>query len=375
MIYILPLILLLIFAIYREYSNNYAVNRNKPIFYMFLSYLMIIMAFRYRVGIDTLNYMVGYESVEEFGRTSFKEIFEQFEPLNVLLRSLAKSISDDFVVYQIFHVFILNVLIARFIIKHTRHILFALFFYFLLMALYFNTEILRESLAVAVFINAYDYIKQKKWLKYYLCVLIAIGFHTSALITLFIPLVKNFKFNKLFWVILIIFVSILYVFQADLGLLALYLDPDAGEKLEKYLSADRFNINWIIVHSIKNIILPSFIIYIYKKRKKTIEYENMLALYIIIGFGAIFLQIIFSRITNYFVFYYIILLADILPNLRVSKYRLISIFSVSLFCLYIYYTEYFIPNTNGILRYSRWYPYHSIITKKTDADRESLWGF
>lgn len=333
------------------------------------------MALRYRVGIDTLNYMEGYQWVKPIDKTSFAEIFAQFEPLNVLLRSLAKGISDDFVIYQIFHVVLLNALIARFILKHTKNILFALFFYFLLAALYFNTEILRESLAVAVFINAYDYMKQNKWLKYYACIVVAIGFHTSAIITLLMPLSNMLRLNKLFWICSIVFVLVLIQFQNQLEFIALYLDATAGEKLTRYLNSDRLNINWIISQLISTVFFPLSFLYILKKRKISLEYENMVGLYIVMGLGIIPLQIIFSRFTNYFVFFYILLLAEVLPQIKLNRFKIVQLMLVNSLIIWILGMDYFkqVNSLNQVRRLSRWYPYHSIIEKEKDPTREQSW--
>ena len=334
------------------------------------------MALRYRVGIDTLNYMRNFEWVLPIERTSLFEIFSQFEPLNVLLRSIAKSFSDDFVFFQILHVFILNTLIARFILRHTQHILFALFFYFLLAGLYFNTEILRESLAVAVFINAFDYLKQKQWLKYYLCTAIAIGFHTSASLTLLIPLVYKIQLNRFFWFVSGVFLVLLFVFQSQLHFIAIFFESTAGDKIIGYLNQDRLNINWMIVQVLNTAAFPIFFLYLNRKTLGKSENENMVGFYIVMGLGTIPVQMIFSRFTNYFVFFYIVMLANLIPLIKTSIFRLIATPSLCLYFAVILYLGYFrrVSSVNEMKVYSRWYPYHSVFNKVKDPIREANWS-
>lgn len=369
MIYILPLILILIFAIYNEYINNKSVKSKKPIFYCFLLYLIGTMAMRYRVGMDTMNYMNYYDSIEPLGSVPFKFYFEQFEPLSYLLRGTARYFSDEFVVYQFLHVVLLNTLIARFILKNTQYILFALFFYFLTSALYFNTEILRESLAVAVFINSYKYIEEKKWLKYYICVLISIGFHTSATFLLIVPLFYKLKFNKVFWVVLVLFVVLLILFQEKLNLIALYFGDTASGKISGYLSSDTTNLNGKIAAFLRFSLFPILFSYLYKIRQQQFKYANLIVLYVFVGIGSVINYVIFSRIGNYFMFFYIILLAEILPTLKLAKYKYVAICTMIMYCSIVSYAQYIANNI-----YIRWYPYHSVITKDTDAAREQFWN-
>ena len=374
MIYLIPLFILLIFAINCEYNVTPDPSRNKPIVYVFLSYIGVLMAFRYRLSLDTINYMEVYHLVKPLNKLSFVEVFEQYEPLNIFLKSLAKNISDEFYVYQIFHSIILNILISRFIVKNTKYVLFALFFYFLLTALYFNAAIMRESLAIAVFINAYSYIEKKKWLRYYLCCFIALGFHTSALITFIIPLFRNLKFNWFYCLGLIVFVGAIGYFQNQLTFVAEYLDPEARRKLLGYLTGDRFNIYWIIVQLINKAAFPFLFFILYKNIKRSFKYESMILVNIAMGIGSIFLQIIFQRLANYFIMFYILMLAELLPLYKVSKNRVVLMYVMCFFVFTIFYLYYFksvdSSKMKDIPQYSSFYPYHSILFKEIDPVRE-----
>ena len=377
MIYLLPLLILLFVAIYREYINDYSVKSNRPIFFIFLSYLVVLMAFRYRIGIDTLTYMDKYQYVESIGNTTLSAIFSEYEPLNGLLRSITKSFSDDFLLFQIVHVVLLNTLLARFILRHTDKILLGLFFYFLLAGIYFNTEILRESLAVAVFLNAYDFLLKKKWIQYYLCAFIALGFHTSALITFIIPFIRHFKANKFFILVLIGFAISLMVFAPQLQLIALYLSPEAASKVLFYLDTFNFdfNFNRYLVGLSRDIILPFILLHLYKKKVGENKYEGIICLSILFSVGSMLFPVLFGRLTNYFLFYYIILLAEASKlNKAAFQHKFVylagicGVFMVTMFMDYMRKNE---DNKNDKL--IRYYPYSSVITKEKYPPRESLW--
>lgn len=372
MIYLIPLILLFLIAYHREYSRGYTTETNIPIFVAFMLYLVILMGLRYRVGLDTLNYMGSYDSVMRFRNTNLKFIFDQLEPLNYLIKSIAKNFSDDFVVYQAFHVVLLNILIGRFIIRNCEYILFALFFYFLFAGLYFNSEILRESVAVAIFLNAYEYIQRRSWVKYYLCATIALGFHTSALIIFVIPFLSRLRLNTFFFVFLGIFTLLIIRFQDELQLLVVYLDPEVSKKVMIYLEKEGLSVIGLSVALMRMSIIPIMILNLYK-REYIIDFEYMIAIYILMGVGAIFIPTIFSRFSNYFIFFFIILLANSIVDLKETRYRGLTLIIVFIFSLSSFVSSYFSDVGDGKhRRYIRWYPYHSVISKDKDKIREDF---
>ena len=99
-------------------------------------------------------------------------------------------VGDDFVYFQLLHIIILNSCLFYFISKSTEYRFSALFFCFIYYYLYFSTEILRESLAIFVFVLNYKNYEEGNWFKYYCGVCIAILFHISAVILIVFPFVN-----------------------------------------------------------------------------------------------------------------------------------------------------------------------------------------
>ena len=60
----------------------------------------------------------------------------------------------------------------------------------------FNFELMRETIAVAIFLMyGIKYYLSKKWIKYYLIVLLAYSFHPSAMMMFLLPLIRNLKWG------------------------------------------------------------------------------------------------------------------------------------------------------------------------------------
>ena len=216
--YIVPFVLLIICMVLFEivYPNKFA---SKFFFVVFVIYFSILMALRYRVGGDTLAYMSSYSRIPTFDKLELQDLLYTIsDPLYVLLCSISKSIHTSFYVFQIIHSIILNVSVSVFLMKYSKMLLFSFVLFLFSNYLYFSTEILRESLAVCVFLFAFKYLFNRMYLKYYLCCIVAFGFHVSAIILFFIPLYMNFNIktklyiNMLFFLFLLLLKDVVFDF-------------------------------------------------------------------------------------------------------------------------------------------------------------------
>ena len=188
-VYLIPL-LASVFGVYKFDINK---KRGGQILYYFLFiYLVLLIGLRFEVGGDTLVYMEDYKWRPDLAEWEFSWT-DYYEPLYTLLCALAKSIGSDFVYFQLLHSLIFNTCLFYFISKNTEYKFSALFLCFIYYYLYFSTEILRESLAIFVFILNYRNYERGNWGKYYLGVCVAVLFHISAVILLIFPFVRWMK--------------------------------------------------------------------------------------------------------------------------------------------------------------------------------------
>ena len=156
--YIVPFVLLIICMVLFEivYPNKFA---SKFFFVVFVIYFSILMALRYRVGGDTLAYMSSYSYIPTLDKLELQDLLYTIsDPLYVLLCSISKSIHPSFYVFQIIHSIILNVSLSVFLMRYSKMLLFSFVLFLFSNYLYFSTEILRESLAVCVFLFAFKYL-------------------------------------------------------------------------------------------------------------------------------------------------------------------------------------------------------------------------
>jgi len=330
-----------------------------------------------------LNYMDSYEKLPSLGNLSMID-FESFRysPLYIIFCAICKSISDSFVVFQLFHSLVINLIIFRFIYKYSNYRFCAVFFYFLLSYINYNFVVLREALAIATFLFSYDYYRNGSWLKYYVCAFVAFGFHTSGIFVFFLPLLKKLKFNPSYFILLSFCFILFNIFSNNLLFLfqIFLITENIEEQATSYL--ELFNLNWTI--RLYNVciyaIFPLFFILLRKQNNGNNKYyENMLCVYVLIGMLIWFVPI-FYRFTNYITMFYVLLLSDVFFDIaklrffsRTRKFAVIGIFSI--FYISMSFLSFF-TSYEGVedgKAYRDFYPYHSIFNPVKDPIREKIW--
>ncbi|WP_313097154.1 EpsG family protein [Empedobacter sp.] len=366
------LFLIVTFSIIIFDLNKYKELKTQIYYFIFI-FSSLLMGLRYKVGIDTYNYMVSFKNVPYFYNIHFSEILNyEYPPLFLIISSLIKTfISNEFYVFQLFHTFFINYVIFFFIKKNIKFPFIGIFVYFLIYFLYFNTEIIKESIAVCIFLLNYKNLVNRKWLRYYILVIISILFHPSASILLLLPLLINLRFNKKF----IIIFSIAILLMLNLSIILPHFSFfEKIRKVQFYLEQDEINnmnFTWNLLLTIQLSVFPFLTLFFLKRiYKLETKFENILLVMVIIGSGCLLNGVIFQRFTNYFIPFYGILLANLFYTyiFKYNKFKiLVSFFLVSMCTIYNY-------DFWSHSRYKIWIPYHSIFNEKEDSDRNELYN-
>ncbi|MDO5341217.1 MAG: EpsG family protein [Bacteroidia bacterium] len=215
MVYLVALVLILIPFIRFDILKK--GGKERLWYYICLSALTLIAGLRYRVGGDTLGYMVHFETYPDIAgifRFNFEAAY--YMPLWYVYNSIFKSLGDSFYVFQIVQAFLVNAAFFRFFKRYSKHFFAVLLVYFVGYYLFYNTEILRSALCVALFLEAYPFLEKKKYHWYFLLSLVAVGFHISAVFIFIVPLFRlikkeNFIFCIVSGVVILLMASLINV--------------------------------------------------------------------------------------------------------------------------------------------------------------------
>lgn len=347
-------------------KNNRLIDR---LIYSFIYlYIVLLVGLRYKVGIDTYNYMDSYKLIPNFRNLNLRIILEhEYQPLFLIILSFIKTfVSNNFYFVQIIHALFINYAIFYFVDKHVNFKYVYLLIYLLTFFMYFNFEILKESTAVAIFLFAYNFYIKRKYFIYFLLIIIAILIHQSAVILLLFPIINKLKFNYKYVIFLMIFIVFLKSSEDYIGLFQ--LKESMVEKINFYYeSRDVLNLNWVVLQLLQMVIIP-YVLFISFRKKLHTSHDSIVLFYITLGIGVLFYQIVFFRFSNYIIPFFVLYLVNIIDYISYNKNCKKYIFLIIFYCcLYNY----------NFLRggeYVRWFPYESIINEDKNIERENLYN-
>jgi hypothetical protein len=302
------------------------------------------------------------------------------------LTSFCKSFGN-FIWLQIIVAIIANSCYFYFFIKTTTKVFTGLLIYFLLDYLYFNTDIIRESISVGFCLVALVKWCNKKYILFYFFVLIATLFHFFAITFFLIPLVLTSRINskiKIFFALIsFIFLVSLQSATSTIGIIISLLNSDNDISIFSSFESSEISISGYIFNFMRVIPLLFIILYYSGKRKMS---SLLIPKRIVLIFSYIFIYIVMlrvfaipflERLLNYVIFIiHLIHISISLDIARVyftksSRFIVILIFIFSSFFFYIapFLT---IHPLYGVRYYKIYYPYYSIFSEETDKDRELI---
>ena len=342
-------------------------------------FVFILMAgLRYRLGTDTPNYIWHfYHDIPRLDKLTIEDVSIGNKSLWIILNSTILSLGGRFYIVQLIQATIVNVIVFKYIKKHSTYLFTCLFFYFLCMYFTLNMEVMKASLSIVVCYYANDYILQKKWKKAYLLYILAVLFHPQALVIMITPLFAFLRFNKTGALVLVssfvIGLLIQYVFGDYLMLFE--FDDAIEEKTvalannEHTLSQDHSQI--YLTMAVYVYIVYAIITYYVVKRysdSKLQKFEPFLFFFTFFYVIAIN-SFIFYRFAMYYMIYLVLYISETFVKVAKRRRRMSSglayFKSVIMVIPFIVLVGYF----RGSRAY-RYYPYSSVIERSVDKDRE-----
>lgn len=187
MIYIIILLMMLACS----YAYDYRKHKTLSSFFyvLFFIALVVVAGLRFRLGTDSVMYEKYYADVPAFWELEkFKFDSIRFEPGFMIFASIPRSFSPDFMWLQFFESIVVNFAVFWFVLKNASNRFLALSLYFILLYFNLNMQVMREALAVSMFLFAWPFFRDGKWIQYYIFTCLATFFHVSAVFTLLVPL-------------------------------------------------------------------------------------------------------------------------------------------------------------------------------------------
>lgn len=295
---------------------------------------ILVCGLRYNVGTDFENYQIWFFQYLN-APISFEDKDFGFGIMIKIIQLFTVNPQILFIISAI----IINILIMLFIKENTD---FYDLGYFLFIALYFyysSFNIMRQWIAISIFLYSLKFIYNKKIIKYLICVALASVFHKTALLTIPIYFVFRMKINLKNLAILIGGLSVVVLQFENIITFAGQLLNLNIEKYLLYFDATSSAGSNGYAYAIMVVVLLCIILLTYKKymneNKRGKEQILMLILAGIIslvGAG----NMIFARLQFYFIPIIIVVIPNILKLIPQRQRQVAYFLVIILGMLYMY---------------------------------------
>lgn len=349
-------ILVIIPIIIAILEMNKKSEKNKSIVIFFLIMFILLSLRNIKCGIDLANYNYFFKVNSMM---TFSELIEFYgingEILYYLLNKIISLVTNDFQILLTIIAAICIVPIAKLYKKESRNpiLTIALFLTVAPFSMFFSG--LRQSIAMAIVIIAFKFIKEKRLVLYIITILIASGFHQSAIIMLLLYPLYHAKITKKWLIFIVPLITFTFIFKNQIFSTLILFSSKYAERYSVMTSTGAYSIL---------ILLILFDIYCFvftdkdKETKEFIGLRNFLLCATCIQcFASINSTVM--RI-NYYILIFIPILIPMVYNNSI-KYKKIVSLATTVMC--IFFITYFFINaytSNDILNIYPYIPYWEV---------------
>ncbi|MCI8421655.1 MAG: EpsG family protein [Clostridia bacterium] len=249
-----------------------------------------------------------------------------------------------------------------FLRKHSKNYSISLLFFYL-MCFGSTLNILRQELAIAFLLIAYDRLINKKIITSYFWIIIAFLFHKSAILFIIIPILPYIRFSKILAIILAVLVIILTATNGFFRFVEI-IAPQYSHYFDSqmYSGTGSLSITYLVMRNVIFFVLIFMVISKIKDNRvigisklNNSCQRNLIAwLALIPAIGVIFgyrISLI-DRIISYFSTFYIILMPNALRKYDQNAKKALTFLIILIMTVYLILGQIFRPEWNIIYPYS-----------------------
>lgn len=397
MIYILS-ILFILFLVLR-YDIKGHTSRKTYFYKILLIWFILVSGLAYNVGADVPGYMEQYDEFNwsEIHSLSDLSKYRHRQPGWVAVNLLCKLFTDNFVLFKLVEAIFVNVVIFRFIKRYCPYIFTGILLYAVMLYLQLNFNALRQAYALGFFLLGFDYLVQKKFWKYYLFALLALMFHSSAMLCLALPIVTFVRLTSKSIIIILSGVFVFFIMARSFFLenaMNLFfnltmnngqLAEEYGELGGKFMGEKYMNDGGITLFGyIETALQLGFVfLMVLINNRKGNRINPLIGIMTVIDIIFLllnsFIPVLFYRLMYYVQLFYIITITAFCINACktfLPKYApILSLSLILYFCYSPIKGLYLINPRSDMPDLVQFYPYSSIFDKTIYPPRAAEWGW
>ena len=138
-------------------------------------------------------------------------------PLFYFYQSLVHEFTDDYHFFFLFPALLSNIAIVKLIKRYSVSPAFSLLIFFSVGTYVMYIAAMKQSMAMAVLLFALPYALDRKYVQYYLLVILAMLFHTHAFVFLAVPFFMGKPWGKITWILLAAVILAMLTYNVTFG--------------------------------------------------------------------------------------------------------------------------------------------------------------
>ena len=346
-IYIIVLIFEIIFGLLLSVNKR----ENSKKFFIIITFVILTIVAGIRtkdVGTDTEQYYRAYKRIGTY--TSINSAFnERYEKGFVILcYGLNKISSDPQILIFITSAFI-NFCVLRFIYRNSNNLVYSVYLYITLNFYFSYMNIMRQAVAIGFLLLAFENLKSKKYVKYFLEILLAMSFHGSAILGILYLFASRFKYKKKYNKFLLPLFIIVFIMGRKILVLIAKFSPRILEYMGGMYDVSNY------FGSLVMAMIPIIMLYFGNDVLKNKEISGMDIFRKIIIINIIFAVLsirvgIFYRFIAYFSIFQIIWIPNMLKAMKKNRNEFKIVFATGFFMYWLLLMIYR-PEWYGVVPY------------------------
>lgn len=346
MAYAYPYILLMtiygVLAILHKYYQD-VPNRTSLMNALAIIIFILFFGFRGFVAYDwSIYYWLYTFNIPEIGKLVTVPFAKwPTEPGFTILASICKTIINNYFVFQFVCTSLNLFLILRFFKRYTNNFSACLLLFLPMGGIQFCTDLMRNSLAIFIFLNGIQFIEKKKLIHYLAICLLASSFHMSAFAYIPMYFILNRKFNKQIVIIIFIVANIVCICHIPLlksivVFCANITSRTAAQYIDAYMSMDSNNASAFGIGYLERL-FTGVMVLCYRDKLRNLRKTNILVnsilLYLFINLFLSEFRTISVRCSNLFIFAYWIVWQDLAKCIYHKGNKILYLLFIASYCL------------------------------------------
>ncbi len=197
---------------------------------------------------DTHAYISGFRNALSVSESAALGVYSKWtdNPLSRLYQDVMRSITDNYHVYFLFPALLQSIAVVKLIRHYSEDPALSLLIYFSIGTYVLFIAAFKQSMAMTMLMLALPYADQKKYLRFYLLVAIAVLFHFYAITFVVVPLLRERPWQRFTWILLGLVVFCLMYYEQTLGAVIAQIEY-MGESISEEEVFDGNSINLLRV--------------------------------------------------------------------------------------------------------------------------------